>query len=202
MPEHLAGSRQRLLDAMAHSIAEVGYQLTTVTDIVAHARTSRRTFYQHFTDREDCFVALLAATHSNAIRAISRGIDPSSPWEVQIRQAVESWIAFAEEQTPIIVSWIDQMPALGPRAQTFRDEVNEAYIRLIQSVSNTNRLRAEGYEMVERGRAVMFIGGLRELVTLTVQRGGSIRDVTNDAYDAAISLFGSSRQRGGHFPNE
>ncbi|MDT0406846.1 TetR/AcrR family transcriptional regulator, partial [Streptomyces edwardsiae] len=51
--------RSRLLDAMNESIVEDGYQNTTVADIVRRAKTSRRTFYEHFASREDCFVALL-----------------------------------------------------------------------------------------------------------------------------------------------
>ena len=46
--------RQRLIDALAASITDVGYSATTVADIVRRARTSRRTFYENFTDREAC----------------------------------------------------------------------------------------------------------------------------------------------------
>ena len=52
--------RQRLLDALEESIAEDGYPNTTVGDVVRRARTSRRTFYEHFSSREACFVALIA----------------------------------------------------------------------------------------------------------------------------------------------
>jgi AcrR family transcriptional regulator len=189
MSGHLATPRQRLLDAMADSIAHVGYQQTTVGDIVAHAQTSRRTFYQYFADREDCLVALLRCTHLNAIRAISSGINRSSPWNQQIRQAIESWMAYAETQSPVILSWIVQTPALGPQAQKFRNEVNDAYIDLIQSVSSNAALRAAGFDTVPRARAIIFIGGLRELVTLTWKKGEKLSDVTEDACNAAIALF-------------
>jgi AcrR family transcriptional regulator len=189
MSEPAASRRQRLLDAMADSIAKVGYQQTRVADIVARAQTSRRAFYDYFDDREDCLIALLTVTHRNAIRAIAQNVDPSSPWERQVRQAVESWIAYAETQLPLILTWINEVPSMGPRVQKFRDEVNDAYIKLIQSVSGTEALRGAGYEVVPRGRAIVFIGGLRSLVTMTLQKGGSFRDVTEEAYEAAVSLF-------------
>jgi AcrR family transcriptional regulator len=144
---------------MADLIGEVGYQQATVADIVARAQTSRRTFYEHFSDREDCLLTLLRSTHFNAIRAISSGIDPSAPWDRQIHQAVESWIAYAETQSPVILSWIDQVPSLGPRGQRFRQDVNDAYIKLIQSASSSDRLRAAGYVTVSRAQAIIFIGG-------------------------------------------
>lgn len=47
--------RQRILDAMIESCAEKTYAGTTITDIVAHARISRTTFYKHFDDKRACF---------------------------------------------------------------------------------------------------------------------------------------------------
>src|SRR5689334_20039095 len=49
--------RGRMLDAMAQAVAEKGYPATTVADVIAHAGVSRKTFYEHFRDKEDCFLA-------------------------------------------------------------------------------------------------------------------------------------------------
>ena len=53
--------RLRLLDGLAASIGERGYRATTVADIVRHARTSKRTFYDQFASKEECFLELLRA---------------------------------------------------------------------------------------------------------------------------------------------
>ncbi len=185
-----ASPRQRLLDSLAASIAEVGYPATTVTDIVQGAHTSRRTFYDHFADREACLVALLTAVNREAIQAISTGVDRSAPWETQIRQAVQSWIAYAESQPPLMLIWIRESPAFGPAARQLKQEVTEAYIKLIQAFSDTETLRAAGYLPVPRHRAVMFIGGLREMTALAIESGAGLHDVTAKAVDAALSLFG------------
>src|SRR6201992_4490121 len=58
-----AGPRERLIAAMATSIEEKGYRDTTVADVVRIARTSRRNFYEHFADRQACFLALFDATN-------------------------------------------------------------------------------------------------------------------------------------------
>src|SRR3984885_6292881 len=44
--------RQRLLDGLAASITERGYRARTIADIVRHARTSKRTFYDQFESNE------------------------------------------------------------------------------------------------------------------------------------------------------
>ena len=55
-PQLQQAFRRRLLDGLAESIVAIGYRNTTVADIVRLARTSRRTFYEHFASKEECFV--------------------------------------------------------------------------------------------------------------------------------------------------
>ena len=57
---------------MAASIVEKGYRDTTVADVVRIARTSRRNFYEHFEDRDACFLALFDATNDAMMRADRR----------------------------------------------------------------------------------------------------------------------------------
>ncbi|MET9329095.1 TetR/AcrR family transcriptional regulator [Tsukamurella sp. NPDC003166] len=57
-PEQVAASqRARMLDAMARSVATRGYAETTVADVVRLAGVSRKTFYQQFANKEDCYRA-------------------------------------------------------------------------------------------------------------------------------------------------
>ncbi|WP_227999588.1 TetR/AcrR family transcriptional regulator [Mycolicibacterium sp. P1-5] len=194
-PEDRAPSppRQRLVDALAASITDIGYSATTVADIVRRARTSRRTFYENFTDREACLVALLADTNRRAVQTISSAVDPTAPWETQIRQAVQAWIANAESQPAVMLSWIRDVPALGMAARTLQREVTESFIVMVRTLSDTEELRAAGIPMVSRQRAIMLIGGLRELTAVTVESGGRMNDVTDEAVAAAVALLGPSR---------
>lgn len=182
--------RQRLVDALAASIADVGYSATTVADIVRRARTSRRTFYEHFSDREACLVALLGDTNRAAIEVISAAVDPAAPWESQIRQAVQAWIANAESRPAVMLTWIRDLPALGMAARELQKQATEAFITLVQTLSDTDELHAAGIKTVSRQRAIMLIGGLRELTAMTVESGGRMRDVTDEAVAAAIALLG------------
>ncbi|OYN79051.1 TetR/AcrR family transcriptional regulator [Mycolicibacterium sphagni] len=185
--------RQRLIDALAASITDVGYSATTVADIVRLARTSRRTFYEYFTDREACLVALLTDTNRRAVETISGAVDPTAPWETQIRQAVQAWVANAESRPAVMLSWIRDVPALGMAARELQREVTESFIAMVRTLSDTEELRAAGIPMVSRQRALMLIGGLRELTAVTVESGGRMSDVTDEAVDAAIALLGPPR---------
>ena len=52
-----ASQRERLVRAMLETVAERGYEATTVPDVVARARVSRNAFYEFFDDKIDCFIA-------------------------------------------------------------------------------------------------------------------------------------------------
>ena len=183
------GFRRRLLDGLAASIVEDGYRETTVADIVRRARTSRRTFYEHFAGKEECFVALLAAVNDEMLRRIPAAVDPNSPWQDQVRQAIEAWIGFAESQPAITLSWIREVPSLSVPA--CRQDMTEAFVAMIQALCDTEPMRAAGIGPVPRELAVMLLGGLRELAATTVEDGGRISDVSATAVRASIALLGS-----------
>ena len=88
--------RQRLLAGMAAAIRECGYRDSTVADVVRHARTSRRTFYEHFPSKQACYIALLREANAAMVRQIAAAVDRRAPWDVQARQAIQAWIAAAQ----------------------------------------------------------------------------------------------------------
>ncbi|WP_424183887.1 TetR/AcrR family transcriptional regulator [Actinokineospora sp. G85] len=48
--------RMRLLVAILQVVSETGYHDARLADVVQRAKVSRRTFYEHFTDKEECFL--------------------------------------------------------------------------------------------------------------------------------------------------
>jgi AcrR family transcriptional regulator len=182
--------RGRLLDGLAASIEHDGYRSTTVADIVRRARTSRRTFYTHFADKEACFVALLADSSAQMIRQISAAVDPNAPWTAQVRQAVQAWIACAESRPAITLSWIRDVPSLGAGARRLQRETMEAFVAMIQTLCDTEAWRAIRPGPVSRQLAIMLLGGLRELTALTVEDGGRVSDITELAVQASVALLG------------
>lgn len=189
-PDEAGTFRQRLLDGLVASIAADGYRNTTVADIVRRARTSRRTFYEHFASKEACFIALLTDANAELVRTISAAVDPAAPWAVQVRQAIEAWIRSAESAPAITLSWIRDVPSLGAAARDLHRDVMEAFITMIQTLCDTDEWHAVGVGPVPRQLAVMVLGGLRELFAITVEDGGRMGDITEVAVQASIALLG------------
>jgi AcrR family transcriptional regulator len=184
------GFRRRLLDGLAASIAEKGYQNTTIADIVRGARTSRRTFYEYFSSKEACYIALLTAANAAMVHQIAASVDQTAPWAIQVRQAIEAWIACAESEPAIMLSWIRDVPSLGSAARRLQRDMMETFVDMIQTLCDTDEWRAAGIGPVPRQLAIMLLGGLRELTASTVEDGGRISDVTEVAAQASIALLG------------
>jgi AcrR family transcriptional regulator len=182
--------RRRLLDGMAVAIATRGFRESTVADVVRHARTSRRTFYEHFASKQDCFIALLREANARMVRQIAAAVDPRAPWETQVRQAIEAWVASARSEPALTLSWIREVPALGDSARQLQRESLEAFLVLIDTLTDTSELRAAGIVPPPRQFAVMLLGGLRELIATTVEDGGDIGGITGVAVEATLAMIG------------
>jgi len=186
--------RRRLLEGMAAAIRECGYRDSTVADVVRHARTSRRTFYEHFPGKQACFIALLRDADAAMVRQIAAAVDRRAPWEVQARQAIEAWIAAAQADLAVTLSRIRDLPSLGADVRHLQRESLEAFIVLVRDLTDTPELRAAGVAPPSRQLMVMLLGGLRELIATTVEDGGDIGGITEVAVRATQALLDPSRR--------
>src|SRR5436305_1492583 len=74
--ELVSGSqRERLLYGVMVATAELGYATTTVADVLMRAGVSRKTFYQHFTDKLECFLAAHDVGRDATMAAVSAAIE-------------------------------------------------------------------------------------------------------------------------------
>ena len=162
--EDKSNFRQRLLDALEASIAEDGYPRTTIADILRRARTSRRTFYEHFESRESCFVALLTDANADQVRQIAGAVDPHAPWRRQVRQAVEAWISSGESRSALMLSWIRDVPSLGAAARRLQRDAMENFIEMVQALGDNAEFRTAGVGPFSRQRIIMLTATVCDFV--------------------------------------
>ena len=189
--------RQRLLDGLAASITERGYRASTVADIVRHARTSKRTFYGQFPSKEQCFLELLHADVGKLAEDIRGAVDPAADWQAQIRQAVEAYVSHIESRPAITLSWIRELPSLDTAARPFQRRGMQLLTSLLVDLSDNAAFRKAGLPPLTRPKAVILVGGLRELTALAVEDGHSVREIVEPAVQASVALLGYRPDRPG-----
>jgi AcrR family transcriptional regulator len=182
--------RQRLLDGLAVAIDERGYRASTVADIVRHARTSKRTFYDQFATKEQCFHELLYADVGKLAEDIRDAVDPDADWQTQIRQAVEAYVGHIESTPALTLSWIRELPSLGAAARPSQRRNTHLLTSLLVNLSDTPAMRDADLPPLTQAKAVILVGGLRELTAQAVEDGHSVRDIVEPAVQASIALLG------------
>ena len=186
----LAPVADRLLDGLAASIGERGYRDSTVADIVRHARTSKRTFYEQFASKEDCLIELLRRNNADLIAGIQATVDGDADWRVQIRQAVGAYVDHIGARPAVTLSWIREAPALGAVARPLHRQAMDLLTDMLVTLTDSPGFRRAHLTPISRPMALILLGGLRELTALFVEDGGDIAGIVEPAVAAGTAMLG------------
>jgi AcrR family transcriptional regulator len=172
MPTHrthkLEQQHARLLNGLAASIREKGLAHTQVGDIVRHARASRRTFYQHFPDKDSCFVELAQQTTEVVISTVAAAIDLDAPPAAQIDQAIDAYLALLTSDPQLTLTF--SSPSLGERVIRAQRQGLERFAEFVVSVMNAGAERDASRTPISIERAYLLVSGLRDTVIRAVER--------------------------------
>jgi AcrR family transcriptional regulator len=161
----VASQRGRMLDAIAQSVAAKGYTATTVGDVVSRAGVSRKTFYEHFTDKEECFLAAYdtgVEVLYGAIDAAGAGI--ADPIE-RMRAGVRAHLATLAAEPHFARSFLIEIVAAGPRAEARRAAVHERFAERLAAVHAAARRDLPSLPEVHEALFRASVGAFNELVT-------------------------------------
>ncbi len=162
--------RTRLLEGMALAVAAQGYADTTIADVVRAACVSRRTFYQHFGTKAECFIALYEAANRHTLDVLRRAIDPGQEWQTQLDRALLAYLASMARNPALLRSLSIEILGLGVEGLAARRRVNQELCRFMLEV--VNGAAGRGREVpVTQEMAVAVVGGINELVLRAIEQG-------------------------------
>jgi AcrR family transcriptional regulator len=123
--------RERIFDAIARLTAREGYQALSLEDIAAAAAVSLQTFYTHFENKEEAFLATYEVGHSRAKAAVNRAIAHQTNWVGGVRAGALGLLEFlASEPALAHLSCVDILIAY-PHVAGRVEEANAAYAQLL-----------------------------------------------------------------------
>jgi AcrR family transcriptional regulator len=187
-------TRDRLMRAMGESLMEKGFNKTVVADIVKRARVSRRTFYEEFSDRGECFLELCNRSTDVARQVIDQAADPSLPFEEQAHRAVDAYFAFMTVEPRLTRAMLFEVYALGDRGLAGHNEVHHAFS--VQMLSLAKRARDNGSPIRELNyaTAAAVVGAIYQLIQMMTDDPPRVS--VEDARQAAVDLvLDSARPR-------
>jgi AcrR family transcriptional regulator len=123
--------RARILSAMAEVVAEQGLAAATVAAVVARAGVSRRTFYELFADREECFLAAFDHAAGLAAAVVLPEYERSGVWRERIRAGLAAFLEFLDEEPNMGALCVVHSLGGGPAAMERRARIVEGLIAVV-----------------------------------------------------------------------
>lgn len=171
----LASQRTRMLDAMAEIVAAKGYPAATVGDVVSRAGVSRKTFYEHFRDKEECFVAAFDAGVDALLAAIVAAEPAGQSWQERLRARVRAYLGALSAKPAFARAFLIEVFAAGPRALERREAVHERFRQLLADLYEGTRREFPELPAVPGSLWTAAVGAVNEVVSQYVREGRAER---------------------------
>lgn len=134
-----ADQRRRILRAVGELVAKRGYGDVTVELIVKRARVSYKTFYKHFSGKEDCFLELFDSVYRSSERKIREALEAEpGPWAEQVALALRTLVELIVSDPIIARAVIVEAPTVGPGIVERYERATKAFVPLFRAGRELN----------------------------------------------------------------
>jgi AcrR family transcriptional regulator len=156
--------RERLLAAVASVVAGNGYNKMTVAQITEAASVSRRTFYQHFSDKEDAFLAAYDAVDSHLDCLLAEAAGKRSDWPCRVAAVLAELTRFFAAHAEVARMYLVEAAVVGEGTIGRREHSAERLITLL-SEGREQRVEARG---LSPGIEEALVGGAMTMLARRV----------------------------------
>jgi AcrR family transcriptional regulator len=188
-PGQLGGSpRRRLVAAMAQVAAEHGRRAASVELVCERAGMSRRTFYEHFTDGEQCFVSAVGQAFDQLFAAIAAavGTEPQD-WEDRACTTVAALIATLDRDRTLARLCVIESYSGSPVALSIRHAAVHRLALVLAAGATV------GDAALRDAAARGAVGGILELATDPIRVGEPLQPIVAPALYTALAPFTGRR---------
>jgi AcrR family transcriptional regulator len=193
-----ASQRARLLDGMTNAVAEKGYARVSVADVIERAGVSRRTFYEIFRDKEDCFLAAYAAGAELVMDEVVAAVLASPPeWRVRLEAALTAFVRVLSEHPDFSRTLLLDVAGAGPDAVLLRRRVHGDFAERLGRLGERAENEEELAPIPELSLRAL-VGGISELVQHQILDEGaeSLPQLAGPLTELATAVFeGASSSR-------
>lgn len=127
--------RERMLAAMAAAVAEKTYPRVAVADVIERAGVSRKTFYEQFANKEECFLAAYDAGVDKLMDGIDEAIAGAAPdWLAAAAAGVRHYLETLADNPALARTFLVEVLAAGPVALERRTAVHARFADQLATV--------------------------------------------------------------------
>ena len=159
----LSNQRDRIVESVIQVVSETGYSGLTVRGVVERAGVSRRTFYEHFSNKQDVFLAVYDVVVERLASDVRLAYATGRTYPQQVAFGLETFLGRLAHYPALAHVCIVQVLAAGPDALARRARALQTFCDLIRPAGGSKRVPPLAVEVA--------VGGIYEIVGAHVSRG-------------------------------
>lgn len=163
--------RRRLIEGIVEAVAEHGYGATTIAHITTAAHLSRRTFYEHFANKEACFAAAYEAIFDHLRATLAAAMAGGEEWSGRVRAGLAALLGALAEHPEMARFFLIAPPGAGDE---IADRHHEALRELVGELTAGAPPLIAGGELSTAGEQAIA-GGISRLVIGKLNAGEAAR---------------------------
>jgi AcrR family transcriptional regulator len=179
--------RERIITALVDTVAERGYNATTVAHITKAASVSRRTFYEHFADKEACFLAAYEMVADHIRDSMRAAAESFSEWPQQVRAALATMLRFfAAEPELARLCMIEPVAAGGQIAARHRATM-QGFVAILKA----GRPQHSGERPLPDATEETLVGGIVSLIVreISAERTRELEKLLPDLVELILAPY-------------
>jgi AcrR family transcriptional regulator len=180
----IQNQRERILAAVADVASSASYAEMSVEDIIVTAGVSRRTFYEHFKNKEDAFLAAYDVAAGQLLTAVRAAYESRDTFPERVRVGIETFLMLLAADPAFARMCIVEVMAAGPEAVQRRNQAMQAFAAMIDQ----NARELLGEPPPSELTAETVVGGIYDVIYTRIQRG-EVRELPELASDLADSAL-------------
>ena len=161
--------RERLIAGLAEAVAEHGYAGTTIAHITRHAAVSRRTFYEHFASKDECFVAAYDTVMAELRERISIAFEEAGDWPHAVRAGIAAMLQFLAAEPNLARLCMVEALVAGPVVVERYDAAIQSFVPFFSS--GREGRPPEVLERLSPTTEEALVGGMVSLISRRVLAG-------------------------------
>lgn len=181
--------RARILDSLEACLAAKSFRDITLTDITAAAHISRRTFYEHFANKDECMLALCEEISAHIMTTILTSFSINDSWYNMVHKISRAYLEEIQNKTILMQALYIELGALGLEGQTLRRKVADVFAEFLCNQVKIHANKGEALREISHDVGVIIVSGINQLIlNRLLDNNTKLTDLTGIAEDIIHSV--------------
>ncbi len=187
--EVLASQRGRMLLAITHAVADKGYPAVSVADVLKRARVSRATFYEHFSNKEECF----ATAYETAADVLATQVTEHASVETDLfsalRRGMSAYCAVLSNDLSVARALIIEIDGAPPAIRQRRAQNMREWAEMLEVIARAEADRDKPHLSVPQRAGAAAVGAITYLLANALTTGDDLSLLADVLADTAHRLL-------------